>query len=143
MTDYIGKKNSSTDYPTQVFCPSITSHHSMGDLGNNQMIIPHYDNSGTPPATSANRIKRPSGISVVVESHAKENDNTCSGAWYSNVHLYTASSANAADVNPGPGVTTERHNGRNNYLYCDGHVEALSNAQMFADRLKLFAISEW
>lgn len=88
--------------------------------------------SNAPPASlwSSNRTPR-------------KKDNTCSGAWYSNVHLYTASSANAADVNPGPGVTTERHNGRNNYLYCDGHVEALSNAQMFADRLKLFAISEW
>ncbi|MGN0879777.1 MAG: DUF1559 domain-containing protein [Oligosphaeraceae bacterium] len=143
LTDYIGKKNSSTNYPTQFFCPSITSHHSMGDLGNNQKLIPHYDNSGTPPTSSANRIKRPSGIAVVVESHYKAADGTYPGAWYSSVHSYTASSANAAAVSPGPGLTTERHNGRNNYLYCDGHVDALSNAQMFANRLKLFAISEW
>ena len=140
LTAYIPAK-SGTNYPVQNFCPSVASHHGMGDMGNNQKLIPNYT-GGSYPTTSAVRIRRPSGIAVVVESYEKNSAGNIVPSWYSNVHNYNDSSAGPAAA-WGPGLSTERHNGQNNYLYCDGHVAMLSNTQMFADRLKLFAISEW
>ena len=140
LSPYIPKRDTS-NYPVQNYCPSVSSHHHMGDMGNNQKLIPNYT-GGSYPTTSAVRIRRPSGIAVVVESYEKNSAGNVGPSWYSNVHSYNASSAGPAAV-WGPGLSTERHNGQNNYLYCDGHVAMLSNKQMFADRLKLFAISEW
>ncbi|MGN0878710.1 MAG: DUF1559 domain-containing protein [Oligosphaeraceae bacterium] len=140
LSTYIPGKGTSK-YPVQHFCPSVSNHHNMGDMGNNQKLIPNYT-GGSYPTTSAVRIKRPSGIAVVVETYEKNSAGNVIPSWYSRVHEYSDSSAGPAAV-WGPGLTTERHNGQNNYLYCDGHVAMLSNNQMFADRLKLFAISEW
>ena len=140
LTPYIPKRDTS-NYPVQNYCPSVSSHHHMGDMGNNQKLIPNYT-GGSYPSTSAVRIQRPSGIAVVVESYEINSAGNVGPSWYSNVHNYNASSTGPS-ATWGPGLTTERHNGQNNYLYCDGHVAMLSNKQMFADRLKLFAISEW
>ena len=140
LTPYIPKRDTS-NYPVQNYCPSVSSHHHMGDMGNNQKLIPNYT-SGSYPHTSAVRIQRPSGIAVVVESYEKNSAGNVGPSWYSQVHEYSADHTTPSAV-WGPGLTTERHNGQNNYLYCDGHVAMLSNKQMFADRLKLFAISEW
>ena len=140
LTPYIPKRDTS-NYPVQNYCPSVSSHHHMGDMGNNQKLIPNYT-GGSYPTTSAVRIRRPSGIAVVVESYEKNSAGNVGPSWYSGVHEYSDSSL-GLDAVWGPGLTTERHNGQNNYLYCDGHVAMLSNKQMFADRLKLFAISEW
>ena len=140
LTPYIPKRDTS-NYPVQNYCPSVSSHHHMGDMGNNQKLIPNYT-GGSYPSTSAVRIQRPSGIAVVVESYEKNSAGNVGPSWYSQVHTYNTSSTGPSAV-WGPGLTTERHNGQNNYLYCDGHVAMLSNKQMFADRLKLFAISEW
>ena len=140
LVSYIGSKGTS-NFPVQHFCPSVASHHGMGDMGNNQKLIPNYT-GGSYPNTSAVRIQRPSGIAVVVESYEKNSAGNIVPSWYSIVHNYNASSTGPSAV-WGPGLSTERHNGQNNYLYCDGHVAMLSNKQMFADRLKLFAISEW
>ena len=140
LTPYIPKRDTS-NYPVQNYCPSVSSHHHMGDMGNNQKLIPNYT-GGSYPNTSAVRIQRPSGIAVVVESYEKNSAGNVGPSWYSRVHEYRADQTSPSAV-WGPGLTTERHNGQNNYLYCDGHVAMLSNKQMFADRLKLFAISEW
>ena len=140
LTPYIPKRDTS-NYPVQNYCPSVSSHHHMGDMGNNQKLIPNYT-GGSYPTTSAVRIRRPSGIAVVVESWEKNSAGNVGPSWYSRVHEYRADQTSPSAV-WGPGLTTERHNGQNNYLYCDGHVAMLSNKQMFADRLKLFAISEW
>ena len=140
LTPYIPKRDTS-NYPVQNYCPSVSSHHHMGDMGNNQKLIPNYT-GGSYPTTSAVRIRRPSGIAVVVESYEKNSAGNVGPSWYSSVHEYSADHTAPSAV-WGPGLTIERHNGQNNYLYCDGHVAMLSNKQMFADRLKLFAISEW
>lgn len=121
------------------YCPSVTSHHHIGDKGNNMKLMP---NDGV--GISVSKVKRTSEICVVMESEMYSSSGSIAAEWYTNVHGYSASHTDPSVAQPGPGLSdTQRHGREMNYLYCDGHVESMNRWKMFADRLKLFAISEY
>ncbi|MDD4538879.1 MAG: DUF1559 domain-containing protein [Lentisphaeria bacterium] len=123
------------------YCPSEAKHHNIADYGNNQRIISNCMWS-TAASVTQSQITRPSEISLIMDS--KEyvtSSSTYYGAWYTNVHSSTFYNAPLTANTAGPGWgNLPRHGNEMNYLFCDGHVEGISQNVMAANCRKLFGI---
>ncbi|MGI5923564.1 MAG: DUF1559 domain-containing protein [Lentisphaeria bacterium] len=125
------------------YCPSESKHHSIADYGCNQKMIKNYDNGGTATAVCLAEIKRPSELSVVMDSREySTSQSSYLGSWYTNVHSSTFYNAPLTAVTAGPscGGQPPRHGNEMNYLFCDGHVEGINQNAMAANCRKMFGV---
>jgi len=124
------------------YCPSESKHHNIADYGQNQRLMPNYDNGGTAKAVCLADVTRPSEVAMVMDS--KEYVTSSSSfvaSWYTNVHSSTFYNAPLTATTAGPGCgNLPRHGNEMNYLFCDGHVEGINQNVMAANCRKLFGI---
>jgi prepilin-type processing-associated H-X9-DG protein/prepilin-type N-terminal cleavage/methylation domain-containing protein len=138
LSDVLPGTTAAHDRNAVFYCPSESNHHNISDYGCNQKIIANAYSNGWNALVTLGKIKRPSEIAMVMD--ARESSGTV-GSWYTNVH--DASFYNSPLSYTGAGPNYSRHNDGMNYLFCDGHVEAVRDKVMASGVRKLFAIDEY